>query len=156
MTELPDLPPDLSFPRLARDAAALRFAFEVKRAAMGPHITARWGWDEAFQLDFHRRRFAELPLRAIALEGRPVGTLAVTEAADHLRLDEFYLLPEVQRRGLGTRILRHLGGIADVSGLPIRLRHLAWNPVGALYEREGFRVTGETESHREMERPPAR
>jgi hypothetical protein len=31
------------------------FAFEVKKDAMGPHISSRWGWDEKYQLDVHQR-----------------------------------------------------------------------------------------------------
>jgi hypothetical protein len=27
------------------------FAFEVKRDAMEPHIKAKWGWDEGFQIN---------------------------------------------------------------------------------------------------------
>jgi hypothetical protein len=45
--------------------------------------------------------------------------------------------------------------LADAAGLPVRLEYLKWNPVGALYRRNGFRPIGETGIHVLLERPPA-
>ncbi|WP_201859354.1 GNAT family N-acetyltransferase [Microvirga soli] len=150
--DIPDLPPDISFERLPHTPEARDFAFEVKRAAMGPHIMVRWGWDEAFQRSFHEQRFRDTPLSQIVHNGQAVGTIALRALVDHLRLDEFYLLPANQGQGLGTRILRHCAAIADARGMPLRLRYLKWNPVGSLYRRHGFREIDETEIHFIMER----
>src|SRR5918998_661069 len=111
--DIPDLPPDLSFSRLSRTPEAINFAFEVKRVALGPHIIARWGWDEAFQRNFHEQRFRDTPFSRITHNRQAVGTIALTALADHLRPDEFYLLPAYQRQGLGTRILNHCLAVAD-------------------------------------------
>ncbi|WP_426955114.1 GNAT family N-acetyltransferase [Muricoccus radiodurans] len=150
--DLPDLPPDLSFPRLAT-AADEEFAFAAKRAAMGPHIISRWGWDEAFQRDLHRRRFAEKPFFGIRRNEEALGTLSVERAADHVRFGEFYILPPFHGRGIGSAILAHVIALADGLGLPVRLEHLHWNPVGALYRRHGFAETGRSDIHLFMERP---
>jgi GNAT superfamily N-acetyltransferase len=152
--DIPDLPPDLSFDRLSQTPEAMDFAFEVKRAAIGPHIIARWGWDEAFQRNFHEQRFRDTPFSRIMLKGQTVGTMALTALDDHLRLDEFYLLPAHQGQGLGTRILNHCLTIGDARAMPLRLRYLKWNPVGSLYQRHGFTVIDETDIHFVMERPP--
>ena len=150
--DIPDLPPDVSFDRVPQTPEAREFAFEVKRAAMGPHIMVQWGWDEAFQRNFHEQRFRETPLSRIVHNGQAVGTIALTALVEHLRLDEFYLLPANQGRGLGTRILKHCIAIADACGMPVRLRYLKWNPVGSLYRRHGLKVIDETEIHFIMER----
>jgi GNAT superfamily N-acetyltransferase len=150
--DIPNLPPDISFECLPHTPEARDFAFEVKRAAMGPHIMARWGWDEAFQRNFHEPRFRDTPFSRIMYNGQAVGTIALTALVDHLRLDEFYLLPAYQGQGLGTRILNHCLAIADTCGMPLRLRYLKWNPVGSLYRRHGFMVIDETEIHFIMER----
>jgi GNAT superfamily N-acetyltransferase len=152
--DIPALPPDISFDRLPQTPEARDFAFEVKRAAMGPHIMARWGWDEAFQRNFHEQRFRDTPLSRIVHNGQAVGTVALTALADHLRLDEFYLHPAYQGQGLGTRILNHCLAIANARGMPLRLRYLKWNPVGSLYRRHGFTVIDETDIHFIMERQP--
>jgi GNAT superfamily N-acetyltransferase len=153
--DIPDLPPDISFDRLPHAPEASDFAFEVKRAALGPHIMARWGWDEEFQRDFHEQRFGDTPFSRIMLKEQAVGTIALTVLADRLRLDEFYLLPAHQGHGLGTRILTHCLAIADTRDMPLRLQHLKWNPVGSLYRRHGFTVIDETNIHFIMERQPS-
>ena len=56
---LPDLPPDIRFQLLPKDEPALRYSFEAKRAAIGPYIVQRWGWDEALQRQLHGERFRE-------------------------------------------------------------------------------------------------
>jgi GNAT superfamily N-acetyltransferase len=149
---LPDLPPDLRFPLLPKDDdEALRYAFEVKRQAMSPYIVQRWGWDEALQMKLHRERFAEKPFSSVVWNERAIGTLSMAEFPGHIQFGEFYLLPEFQRQGLGSRIISHCLVLADARGLPVRLEHLKWNPVGPLYRRHGFTVTGESDIHWFME-----
>lgn len=150
---LPDLPPDVRFAALPRDEAAFAYSFDVKRAAMRAYIETRWGWDEALQRRLHRERFEEKPLARILWHDRPVGTISLMRLATHIRFGEFYLRPEYQRLGLGTRVLRHCLVLSDATSLPVRLEHLKWNPVGTLYRRHGFAVVGETEIHWLMERP---
>lgn len=70
-----------------------------------------------------------------------------------VRFGEFYLVPASQRTGLGARTLMHCPETADALRLPVRLEYLRWYPVGPLYERHGFEVIGETETHWLMERP---
>lgn len=152
---LPDLRPDIRFELLPKTTAANDLAFEIKRGAIGPHIVARWGWDEKFQREFHEQRFRECPLSGIVQFEQTIGTLAVTKFADCLQLDEFYLRPSHHRRGLGTRILRHCLSMADELSFPVRLRYLKWNPVGSLYRRHGFVEVGQTDIHFLMMRPAA-
>lgn len=149
---LPDLPPDLTFPALPQTVEAMDFAFEAKRAAMGPHIVRRWEWDEMFQRQLHQRRFAEKPFFQIRRGGQPLGTLSFQIASDHVRFGEFYLFPAHQGRGVGSTILCHCLALADRCGLPVRLEHLHWSPVGSLYRRHGFAEIGRSETHSFMER----
>jgi GNAT superfamily N-acetyltransferase len=152
---LPDLPPDVTFTLLPKCGEAFRFSFEAKRAALGPHIVQHWGWDEKLQLDAHHTRFHGKPFFSISHGLREVGTVSVIEFFDHIRFGEFYLFPNSQRNGLGTRILKHCLAVADKKGKPVRLEYLKWNPVGSLYERHGFVVVGETEIHWLLERQPS-
>jgi GNAT superfamily N-acetyltransferase len=150
---LPDLPPDLRFELLPKTEAASDWAFEIKRAAMGPHIRTRWGWDEGFQRAFHGKRFQECSLSSIIQNDVAIGTVALTMVSDGIQLDEFYLVPSHHGRGLGTRILRHCLSLADELNRPVRLRYLKWNPVGSLYRRQGFEEVGQTDIHYLMRRP---
>jgi GNAT superfamily N-acetyltransferase len=153
---LPDLLPDVRFHVLPQNEAGLRYSFEAKRSALGPYIVERWGWDEAFQVQTHRARFGEKPFFKIVRSGCDAGTVSFMRLGDHIRFGEFYLFPDCQRQGLGTRILQHCLSFADEQGVPVRLEHLKWNPVGTLYRRHGFAVVGETEFHWLMERMPVK
>jgi GNAT superfamily N-acetyltransferase len=130
------------------------FCFHAKREAMGPYICARWGWDNQFQLDVHRRRWSERPWSVICNGDEPIGTVSVEWTDTHLRIGEFYLLKEMQRKGIGTNVLQSILQEADVRGLPAKLEHLKWNPVGSLYKRHGFEVVEENEIHYFLIRKP--
>ena len=153
---LDPLPPDIRFEALLPNPESLEFSFAAKKDALGPHIRARWPWNEDYQRQIHRRRFAEKPFFKIWRQDEAVGTLAWQIDNDHARFGEFYLFEQYQRAGLGTRILTHALGVADRVGLSVRLEYLKWNPVGRLYLRNGFVPTHETEIHVFLERAPTR
>ena len=130
------------------------FAFEAKRQALGPHIAARWGWDESYQLNVHRTRWSERPWSIIQSDEEAIGTVSIQEAADHIRFGEFYLLPSHQRKGIGSRLLGQVIARSDEVSLPIRLEYLKWNPVASLYLRNGFKVVSENDIHYFLVREP--
>lgn len=129
------------------------FAFSVKRAALRDYVAQVWGWDDAAQQALHASGWASNRPDVIELDGVPIGTMVVVEHADHFYIGELYLLPEYQRRGLGSEILSRVLARADQMGLPTRLQFLKVNPVRSLYERAGFQVTGESKTHFFAERP---
>lgn len=152
---IPDLPPGVAFRPMCPSEGDIGLAFEAKRAAMGPHIAARWGWDEALQDGLHRSRYRDKPFFEIRRGGSSLGVVSLLAAADHMRFGEFYILPRFQRAGLGTSVLRHCLTLADAARLPVRLEHLSWNPVAGLYRRHGFVEIGRNDTHVFMERPAA-
>jgi GNAT superfamily N-acetyltransferase len=153
---LDPLPPDIRFEQLLPNSEDLEFSFAAKKEALGPHICARWPWDEDYQRQIHRQRFAEKPFFKIWRQEDAVGTLSWLIQEDHARFGEFYLFARYQGAGLGTLILRYALRLADERNLPVRLEYLKWNPVGNLYLRNGFVRTHETDIHFFLERPPNR
>ena len=150
--KLPPLPPDLTFTQLDACQDDFAFAFEAKRAAMGPHIVKRWAWDETFQRDVHKCRYREKPFFEIRRQEDRLGTVSFQVLPEHVRFGEFYLFPMHQGRGTGSAILTHCVSLAEGLGLPVRLEYLHWNPVGSLYLRHGFTEIGRSETHCFMER----
>ncbi len=140
---------------MVKDADGFEFALAVKKVALGPHVVARWGWDEELQRKTHSERWATRRFFRIVRDGDSIGTVAIDEAPDHVSLAEFYLLPSFHRKGIGTEVLAKVLSEADAKHLPVRLVVLKWNPALSLYKRHGFVVLGETETHFQMERATA-
>lgn len=96
---------------------------------------------------FAQKLLGDAILRIIEVGGIRLGAIGVSDAPDHVFLQELQILPEFQNQGIGTAILRAELERATALGLPIRLRVLQQNRARSLYERHGFTVTGETETH---------
>ena len=112
------------------------FLSSMLRAAIGPSFV------EAIDLATHQ---------VIEVDGRAAGCLSVEEFVDRVALNRIFLLPEAQRRGVGTALICALRDRAHARGLPLVLTVQRENPARALYERLGFAVVSETSTHLGME-----
>ncbi len=131
------------------------FYYDVKKQALGHYVAQVWGWDEAFQREFHRADFGLRRPDVVVYRDLDIGTIEIISHADHIHLGEFYLLPQFQRQGIGTVLLERVLAEAREKEWPVRLEVLKINPVRSLYQRHGFVVTGEREHHFLMERAVA-
>ena len=129
------------------------FVFFVKKAALGEYIEQTWGWDESFQRKFHENDFEPTQTQIIVEGGDDVGWMVVAETDAEFQLQEIYLKPEHQRRGIGSHLIRLLLAKADRQVKPVTLQVLKVN-VGArqLYERLNFETIGETDKYYLMSR----
>ena len=123
------------------------FLWELHRTAMKPYVEATWSWDETWQANYFRAHFEPTRCQIIQAEGVDIGALAVETRPDCVLLARIAILPAYQRAGIGTAIIRRVLEHAAHQGLPVRLQVLKVNPARHLYERLGFEVTGETETH---------
>jgi len=129
------------------------FAFHVKKAALGEYVRETYGWDEDEQRRLHEQGFCASATRIIMSQGQDIGLVAIHEADDRVHLLELYLLPEAQGKGIGSHVLAQVLGEADRVRRPVILRVLKSNPrAKAFYERHGFTLVGETETHYNMEK----
>jgi len=142
-------------------AADQQFLFALHRAAMGPYVTAIFGWDEAVQLGFHDRWFQRQQQGGqaawtwiIVADGDDVGVVQVHDEADHLYLSRIEVLPGWQGHGVGSGVIRALQALAHTRRRPVRLHVFDLNPARRLYERLGFRVIGQAEGRCLMQWPP--
>lgn len=127
--------------------------WRIQRTAMRPSVDATWGWVEDEQRRYFDRAFHYERYRIIQVRGQDAGFLSYEDRGDHVYLTNVALLPRFQNRGVGGAVVAHVIDEAEALGLPVKLQVLEPNH-GArrLYERLGFRRTGETETHVQMTR----
>lgn len=141
------------------------FLFEVYASTRRAEMAA-WGWDPSQQEAFLKMQFRAqhqaygmedegTDSKLILLEGKPVGRLVVNRTKDEILLIDIALLAEHRSGGIGTTLIKDLFDEATRAGKPVRLHVLKNNRAIGLYERLGFKTTGEQGMHFLMEWFPA-
>ena len=124
------------------------FVFTIKKAAFQEYVEQVWGWDDNYQRELHDRRFASQDLRIIQFCGTDVGFLATSRTRATLKVNQLYILPEYQGRGIGTACMTRVLNDASLRQKPVVLQVLKVNTRGvAFYQRLGFTTVGETTTH---------
>lgn len=135
-------------PAVATDRELLR---RIHHLAYRDVVTRQFGaWDEVAQDGWFDQSLAEAEFSVVEDGGESVGAVGITELPERLFLAELQILPEHQGRGLGTAVLKTVLARASQIQKPIVLRVLHMNRACSLYERHGFVVTGQTETHNLM------
>lgn len=129
------------------------FVFTVKKAAFQEYVEQVWGWDESYQKELHDRRFTTQDLRIIQFCGIDVGFLATSRTRATLKVNQLYILPEYQGRGIGTACMARVLDDASLRQKPVVLQVLKVNTRGvAFYQKLGFIIVGETTTHFQMKK----
>jgi GNAT superfamily N-acetyltransferase len=122
---------------------------------------AQWGEGQQelfvrWQFDLQRReydaRFPDARYELILVDDEPAGRIWTGEDEEQIRLLDIALLPEFQRRGVGTILLGRL--IAEATRAKKPLRHMVFvlnNDAHRFYERLGFRVIDDLGAYKHME-----
>lgn len=128
------------------------FVYQLKKLCYHDYVEALWGWNEADQ----RTRFARFmeegagEMMAILLkDGQAVGmTNYEFSGADTLEICNICLLPQCRGQGIGTALLKQY--ITQSTRPVLTLQVYKNNPARRLYERLGFCVYEETDTHYRM------
>jgi ribosomal protein S18 acetylase RimI-like enzyme len=136
--------------RIATDED-FEFLYDLHKVCLGEYVRATWGWDEEFQRQFFQKGFGEFPQSIVIVDGQANGSVSIESRADDELLRGIEIHPRVQRRGIGAALVRVVVARAEARRVPATLRVLKVN-VGArrLYQRLGFVVVGESETHYDM------
>lgn len=118
-------------------------------------VFVRW------QFDMQRReydaRFPEARYQVILIDGEPAGRIWVGEDEEQIRLLDIALLPEFQKRGAGTLLLKELMKEAELAQKFLRHMVLVLNDnAHRFYERLGFAVIEDVGAYKHMEYRPGK
>ncbi|OWV93295.1 hypothetical protein ATY81_15645 [Rhizobium sp. R72] len=126
------------------------FLIWLEETCMREYAVALWGaWSEDLSV-----RNSIVGCQIIADDDYDVGCVTVEKHFDHLWLDELFIAPTFQRRGIGSKFLLSLISDAEELELPVRLSVLTTNPAVDFYLRHGFRVHQETTERRYLVKQP--
>jgi ribosomal protein S18 acetylase RimI-like enzyme len=100
--------------------------------------------------------FPDADHEIVMLGDDPVGRLWVNRSGTAIVLVDISLVPSVQNRGLGTRLLSALIAESAEAGVPLRCSVAVSNP-GSLrfHQRLGFTIVDQDEVYYQLERAPA-
>ncbi len=138
--------PPLPFDLEPIDGRDFEFKYNVYSRTIKPYIDALYGWDE----DQHVANLRSLlessrTHSAIVAQGKRIGVVQIEETRTEISLRQIAILPEYQRRGIGTAIIQSLMTRALAGRKSLRLSVFQSNSQARrLYERLGFAVVSET------------
>jgi ribosomal protein S18 acetylase RimI-like enzyme len=128
--------------------------YDIHRAAMRAYVEATWGWDEDAQERRFRDGFDPARVRVIRWREEDVGFVDVKEGPDVISLLRIEIAPAFQGNGIGTLLIGDILRAAAARNARVELRVMRVNPAKNLYERLGFVVTDESETHYMMRADP--
>jgi ribosomal protein S18 acetylase RimI-like enzyme len=100
-------------------------------------------WDESKQSTSFAEQWNVADVQIITLEDRDIGWVQAAEMASEIFLQQMFVSPAYQGRGIGSKVLETLLHRWESIGKPVVLTVLKNNPARRLYERHGFTVVGE-------------
>ncbi len=128
------------------------FVYDLNCLAMRSYIEATWGWDDALQQHHFEHNFKPEANQIIMLDRQAIGLLSVKQNGTEVFISSILILPEHQNKGIGSLIISKITEQAQQQGHSVTLQVLKVNPARRLYERLGFIIEGETDTHFKMRR----
>jgi ribosomal protein S18 acetylase RimI-like enzyme len=129
----------------AYQAQDFDFARQLYFETMREAIERIFGWDQAHQEASFAGWFNPDEVNIIVANGVDAGWIQQREDDGAIFLGSIYVTPEMQGKGIGTRVIQTLLDLGRQRSQPITLAVMKINPAIALYERLGFRITDEDE-----------
>lgn len=130
----------------ADELAQVDWSAEQKQAFIAMQYNA--------QASHYARVYPDAEYYIIQRGGAPAGRLIVQRGRNALLLMDIALLPQFQRAGTGSAVIRDLMDEARRAAVPLVLHVENFNPARRLYERLGFSVRAEEGIYLEMEWRP--
>lgn len=112
-------------------------AWSLYLVSMRPLTAELINWDENKQSTGFAEQWRVEDVQIITVEGRNVGWVQAAEMASAIFLQQLFVAPEYQGRGIGSKVLQTLLEHWKRTGKPVVLTVLKNNPARRLYERHG-------------------
>ena len=133
-----------------RDAAEtdLEFLDALHTACMKKHVSKIYPWKPLL----FRQTFNPKAVQIVLDNGVQVGMLQTDIREHEIYLANLLIAPAFQKRRIGSIVLRRVLALSGKLKLPIKLQVLRRNQAKRFYERFGFAVIEETNTHHVLSR----
>ncbi|MBL4716218.1 MAG: hypothetical protein COC01_06535 [Bacteroidetes bacterium] len=119
--------------------------YDIKKNALKRYIEDTWGWDENFQLKYHKEKFKVDNTKLIIVGNQEVGLLTVIDQRDMIFIENVLIIKKYQSKGIGKTLIIQIIDKAIKTKRDILLEVLKVNKRAMdFYERFGFKVIDET------------
>lgn len=118
-------------------------ALKLYLVTMKPLTAELMTWDETKQSTSFAAQWHVEDVQIITFEGRTVGWMQAAETPSEIFLQQLFVSPEYQGRGIGSKVVQTLLQGWQATGKPVVLNVLKNNPARNLYARLGFVIVGE-------------
>ena len=131
------------------------FLFNLKKQNFKWYIDKIWGWNDDEQRERLKQDLIEhlTDKHIIIYNNIPIGIYALHITDNGVCfINEISILNEYQNKGIGTRILTNQLNENNNKKIRTILQVFKENPAKKLYEKLGFTIYSETETHYQMEK----
>ena len=119
--------------------------FDLYGRVMKEYITQIWGWDQEWQENEFKKHFNPENITVVKQEKKAIGYSQIEDQGNQLYIRMLLLLPNHQRKGIGSRLLNAVIAKAKAQSKGIALQVFKVNKQAKrFYEHHGFDVQGET------------
>ena len=132
------------------------FARNLYFETMRGMIERLFGWDQAQEERNFAGFFKADEVSIITADEQDVGWIQEQVEDRTINLGSFYVIPAMQGRGIGTKVLNILLTRAADQSKAITLAVVKINPARSFYEKRGFRITHEDQHKFYMRADPGR
>ena len=118
------------------------FIYGVSELTMRQHVEAtgkRWATERMREKCGNDARDANTKI--VLVDDRNAGVYAAFERDGAYWIDMLFLMPAVQKQGIGTALVASARTAAERRSLPIRIQVLSTNPAKEFWAARGFLVT---------------
>ena len=129
------------------------FIYQTKSHSIRRYVEPIWGWNEGDQRRYFEEDFILLAnFKVILLGDEAAGYMETYENDELVNITEVHINPAAQGRGMGSRIINGIVNEAKAHGKKVTLGCFKKNDGAVrLYQRLGFRITDETQTHFALE-----
>jgi len=118
---------------------------------MREHTEALWGsWSDENVTQALGKALEQNEFRSIHVDEQRVGAISVLSEAQVLKVEQLFIEPLHQNKGIGSMVMEHVMNEARSAAKDVTLRVLLPNPAKRFYEALGFVVDKTTQERHHM------